>query len=82
MKISGLGMFDHHWSVESIRPYVLACIEEFGVQRCFFASNFPVDKLLSSYDRLFLAFRDVVAHLPPEQQLALFQTNAERVYRV
>ncbi|MBV8522913.1 MAG: amidohydrolase family protein, partial [Acetobacteraceae bacterium] len=43
-KISGLGMMDHSWSVESIRPYVLETIDAFGVGRCMFASNFPVDR--------------------------------------
>ena len=43
VKISGLGMVDHTWSVESIRPYALETIDAFGPQRCMFASNFPVD---------------------------------------
>jgi predicted TIM-barrel fold metal-dependent hydrolase len=54
---AGLGMFDHNWTVESIRPYVLKTIEVFGVDRCCFASNFPVDKLLSDYDRLYNAYK-------------------------
>ena len=84
MKMSGLGMFDHAWTEESIRLYIAACIEEFGVERCFFASNFPVDKLLSAYPRLWLAF-DAVARslgLSDSQRRALFVTNAERVYRI
>ncbi|MDP6775787.1 MAG: amidohydrolase family protein, partial [Candidatus Latescibacteria bacterium] len=36
-KISGLGMSDHNWTVDSIRPFVLHCIETFGVDRCLFA---------------------------------------------
>ena len=37
---------------ESIRPLVLEAIDVFGVDRCMFASNFPVDKARTSYDRL------------------------------
>lgn len=84
MKMSGLGMFDHSWSKESIKPYIQACIEEFGVQRCFFASNFPVDKLLSSYTALYAAFHAVGVELGLNQDhlRALFVSNAERVYRI
>jgi hypothetical protein len=31
------------------RPYVDACIESFGANRCMFESNFPVDKGACSY---------------------------------
>ena len=51
-KISGLGMADNNWTVDSIRRYVLTSIETFGVERCFFATNWPVDWLWSTYDEL------------------------------
>lgn len=51
-KISGLGMADWTWITESIRPYVEEAINAFGTGRCLFASNFPLDKLFSSYDAL------------------------------
>lgn len=44
-KISGAGVGDWKWTVDSTRPYALRAIEAFGVERCMFASNFPVDKL-------------------------------------
>jgi predicted TIM-barrel fold metal-dependent hydrolase len=37
--ISGLAMLDWHWSVESLRPFVLEAIEIFGTERCLFASG-------------------------------------------
>ncbi len=52
VKISGLAMFDHQWTVESLRPYVLETIDTFGVERAMFASNFPVDRLFGSYAEL------------------------------
>jgi predicted TIM-barrel fold metal-dependent hydrolase len=39
IKISGLGMGDHAWTVDSLRPWVLACIEAFGAERSFFGTN-------------------------------------------
>ena len=50
-KISGLGMSDNNWTVDSIRRWVLTSIETFGVDRCIFATNWPVDWLWSTYDR-------------------------------
>src|SRR6266404_1291554 len=45
LKLSGFAMFDHRWTVESFRPYVLEAIDAFGTGRCLFASNFPIDRL-------------------------------------
>ena len=35
----------------------MACIENFGANRCMFESNFPVDKGACSYPVLFNAFK-------------------------
>ncbi|NRO97230.1 amidohydrolase family protein [Paraburkholderia sp. NMBU_R16] len=81
-KISGLGMGDWRWTVDSIRPFVLDAIEAFGVERCMFASNFPVDKLFSSYDELFNAFKAITRDFSAAERAALFHDNAARVYRL
>lgn len=81
-KISGLGMGDHHWTTESIRPYVEVALEEFGVERCMFASNFPVDKLFSTYTAIFDAFREITRDYSRDEKLALFHDNAARCYRL
>ncbi|WP_279357991.1 amidohydrolase family protein [Methylobacterium indicum] len=81
-KISGLGMGDWTWTTDSIRPYVLEAIAAFGVDRCMFASNFPVDKLFSSYDRIFDAFKAITASFPTQDRRKLFHDNAERFYRL
>ena len=82
VKLSGLGMFDHGWTVDSFRPYVLEVLDAFGVERAMFASNFPVDKLFSDFPTLWRAFAAIVADLSESEQAALFRTNAERVYRL
>ena len=48
VKLSGFGEFNSKWTEETIRPLILNTIDNFGVDRCMFGSNFPVDKLLSS----------------------------------
>lgn len=81
-KISGLGMGDWTWTTQSIRPYVEEAIAAFGVKRCMFASNFPVDKLFSSYDAIFDAFKEITRSYSLDERRALFHDNAERVYRL
>ena len=81
-KISGLGMDDWHWTVDSIRPWVRHCIEAFGPDRCFFATNWPVDRLYSSYDTLVDAYREIVSGFSGDEQAAMLSRNAERLYRI
>ena len=75
-------MTDFHWSVDSIRAFILHGIEEFGVDRCMFASNFPVDSVMSDYNTLFNAFKEVVADFSDSEKQRLFHDNAERTYRI
>lgn len=82
LKLSGLGMIDHSWNLESIRPYIVNAIEIFGSKRCFFASNFPVDSLYSSYDELYFNFKTIVKDMTEEVQKNLFYNNAKAWYRM
>lgn len=82
VKLSGLGMFDHQWTVESIRPLVLETLDAFGIERAMFASNFPVDKLFSDYPTLWRAYAAIVGSFSETEQAALFCGNAERIYRL
>jgi predicted TIM-barrel fold metal-dependent hydrolase len=82
VKLSGFAMFDHQWTVESLRPYVLETIDTFGVERAMFASNFPVDRLFGSYEDLWRAYASIVADASAAEKDALFRRNAERVYRI
>ena len=82
LKVSGLGMFDHAWTVESLRPLVLEALDAFGPDRAMFASNFPVDKLFSDYPTLWRAFSAAVADLSEPERSALFRGTAKSVYRL
>jgi predicted TIM-barrel fold metal-dependent hydrolase len=79
-KISGLGMYDHSWSLESIRPWVLACIDVFGSERCMLSSNWPVDSLYSTYSTLYAAYASLTEALSSEERARLFGGNARRWY--
>lgn len=81
-KISGLGMRDPHWTVESWRPWVLHCVETFGVDRCCFGTNWPVDRMYSSYQAVVAAYDELTRDLSETERHALFHGTAERVYRI
>lgn len=82
VKISGLGQADHRWTVASIRPWVLACIEAFGVERSLFASNWPVDRLYSSYGDVLDAYDEITTGFSEAEREALFAGTAERVFQL
>ncbi len=63
-------------------PYFDVAIEQFGVERCMFESNFPVDKLSSSYTVLWNAFKRVASGYSPAEKAQLFHDTADRVYRL
>ena len=82
-KISAVaGASDPNWTVDSIRPWILSCVEAFGAQRCMLGSNWPVDAQFGTYAALIDAYREVAAELAPLEQAALFHDTAARVYRI
>jgi predicted TIM-barrel fold metal-dependent hydrolase len=82
VKISALSMMDRSWTTQKIRPFVLDTIEIFGVDRCMFASNFPVDSLMASYRGLWNAYDAITADFSSDERDKLFYTNAEKYYRI
>jgi predicted TIM-barrel fold metal-dependent hydrolase len=82
MKISGLGVRGQPWTAQANRGIVLSAIEAFGVDRCMFASNFPVDSLCATFDQIFDGFADVVRDFRESERRALFHDNAIRLYAI
>lgn len=76
-KLSGLGMFDHGWTTDSIRPIVETCLDQFGPDRVMFGSNFPVDSLSSDYATLLAAYESLI---PAQMKAAVFGGTAARFY--
>jgi predicted TIM-barrel fold metal-dependent hydrolase len=64
------------------RPFVEACIELFGAERCMFESNFPVDKMAIGYAALWNAFKRIASGASPDEKRALFAGTAGRFYRL
>ena len=95
VKLGGLGMpnYGHGWHerptppgsaelAEVMSPYFMWCIEQFGVERCMFESNFPVDNVSYSYITMWNAFKRVTQGFSTEERAALFHDTAARVYRL
>jgi predicted TIM-barrel fold metal-dependent hydrolase len=82
VKLSGFAMFDHDWTIESLRPYVHETIDTFGSDRAMFASNFPVDRLFGTYTALWNAYARIVGDASDSEKQALFVGNAQRFYRI
>jgi predicted TIM-barrel fold metal-dependent hydrolase len=80
-KLSGLAMPLHTMDGSALRPWLEHCLASFGVDRCMFASNFPVDAMHGTYDELYGGFDKVTADLGEEARDKLFASNAERLYR-
>jgi predicted TIM-barrel fold metal-dependent hydrolase len=81
-KISGLGMFDPNWTIDSTRIFVEKTIQIFGIERCMFASNFPVDKIFNSFDTYWNSFKEITKHYSENDKKLLFSSNAEKYYRI
>jgi predicted TIM-barrel fold metal-dependent hydrolase len=82
VKISGLGQAGEPWTAAANRDIVLTIIDLFGVGRCMFASNFPVDSLCASFATIFLGFAAIVSGFSDAEQDALFSDNARRIYAI
>jgi L-fuconolactonase len=63
-------------------PYLEACIEAFGPQRCMFESNFPVDIVGCDYDVLWNAFKVFAKAYSADEKTALFSGTAAKFYRL
>lgn len=82
LKISGIGIAGRPWTVADNQPIVLDAIDIFGTDRTMFASNFPVDGLVASFETIFDGFVEITAQFPEAERARLFRDNARRIYRI
>ena len=67
---------------DATRHYYEFTIEKFGVDRCMFESNFPVDMASCSYTVLWNSFKRLTAGYSAAEKAKLFHDTAARVYRI
>jgi len=88
MPLNGFGFHKREQPIGSIelaeatRDWYRHTIECFGVERCMFESNFPVDKISASYRVLWNSFKRIAAGFSAAERSALFHDTAVRVYRL
>ncbi len=63
-------------------PYIETGIELFGVDRCMFESNFPVDNVTTTYVKLWNTFKRIVSAASKSEKTALFSATAASVYKI
>ena len=68
--------------MQATRRFYEHTIEAFGVERCMFESNFPVDMVTCSYNVLWNSFKRLTADYTAAEKAALYHDTANRVYRL
>lgn len=82
LKISGLGVPGRRWTAAHNGPVVRDALSIFGAERAMFASNFPVDSLVASFDEIFDGFIEITRDLDEGSRRRLFCDNAIDTYRI
>lgn len=80
MKLSGWGMYQTDWAhhgAGAIARYIDVIIGEFGASRVMWGSNFPVEKLATTYD---LCLAIVAQHFNPQDRDAVFNHTVSEAY--
>ena len=64
------------------KPWIFETLDLFGLDRCMFESNFPVDKGSYSYGNLWNAFKKICASMSNNEKNKLFYKNAANLYKI
>ena len=82
LKVSEFGLRAQPWDEASNRRIVRDAIAIFGIERCMFASNFPVAGLRIDYDSLVRAVSRMLDDLYDDRRHRFFVRNAAAFYRL
>ena len=80
VKFSGLNTFEHKCSAELMRPIVQVSLEHFGAKRCMYGSNFPIEKLWTSYKNYVGDLIEAIGEVRQEELDSIFYGTASSVY--
>lgn len=82
-KISGIiTRFGKDWTSEKISPYILYCVEKFGMDRLVYAGDWPVVLRAGSYKSWSRAFEKITGQFSDEELHKIYHKNADRIYRL
>lgn len=83
-KVSGLTTEAdwERWTPADLKPYFDTVLDYFGADRIIFAGDWPVCTLATEYQRWVQTVSELTASLSAEDSAKLFNSNAERIYRI
>jgi len=82
IKFTGLGTFDHKSSPEIMAPMIPVSLQFFGAKRCMYGSNFPIEKLWTTYATYFDNVVKAVGEVSDADRHEIFYGTASRAYRL
>ena len=82
LKVSEFGLKDQPWDYDSNRLVVRRALAIFGIERCMFASNFPVAGLRVDFDTLVRSVSRMLDDFSDSDRHRFFVSNAAAFYRL
>lgn len=65
---------------DAVEPWVRTAVQVFGADRCMFATHWPVDRLIWSFDDLLSTLLAILHDQSADQRAAFFGGSARRAY--
>lgn len=81
-KCSAMGTFVRRNDPAHVAAIIRETVAIFGAERCLWGSNFPIEKLWTSYAEVVDAARNAVSVFSPEQRRMILHDNAVKLYRL
>ena len=83
-KVSGMVTEADHsaWTVDDLRPYVAHVVEQFGLARLMWGSDWPVCLLASDYDGVRAAAVEALGPTTDDEYAGVMGGNAAELYRL
>ncbi|WNJ20082.1 amidohydrolase family protein [Pontibacter sp. G13] len=71
-----------NWTIDDLRPYVDHVLTHFGVEKCMYASDWPVCTLAADYETCVSTLQTLIGGLSESEQAAIFRENGRAFYRL
>jgi predicted TIM-barrel fold metal-dependent hydrolase len=81
-RIDAIGTIFGEWTTHLVRPWLRAATDAFGPERCMLGSDMPIERLRSSFGRLYDAYQSIFSDFTDDARYALFEGTAKHWYRV
>jgi predicted TIM-barrel fold metal-dependent hydrolase len=79
-RLDAVGTIFGAWTVEQVRPWLLAIEALFGPDRCMLGSDLPIERLRSGFEPLYRAYDEIFAEHTPHDREMLLRATAEQWY--